>query len=638
MPLPNGRNFTLSVTYSVADAAGINVLVAVSAFSLIGVIILLGAIATSAWNTRRSINPHMFVRSHAAAYLVSLLISVGSLMNSKWNAELGVTFGPSCTAQGFIKHFSDVGTAIWSLIIAFHTFWILFLRLETKKTMLVVTLIVGWGLILLLVIIGPATANAKQKGEFYGISGYWCWISDGYDVLRIGLDYCVMFVSALLSFLFYTAIYLRLRGNLQIDGWKFYFSRRRNLDERRKREAERNKELKDIAKQMLWYPVAYTLMVFPIAICRFVAWGGNPVSFAATIFCDSIFLLSGLANVILFYTTRRVLPPHSVITTRLPEDWTVQGVTRSLSRKFSRRSNHSATSSDASSTLAPSTIDLDKDITGDIEKLADGPTPFDYTSHDHVQMEFSDEYSGRGNGGGYRSSFDYRNHRSSTNSDVFKSVSHPDDNGDDEDLPAEFSIPISPSAPPQLPPIETPTYHFETHLVGEEQDQSEYDQSEYDDEHRHDFEHDDFTDDEHHFQRGGVYNNQLEPKTPLSARPGSARPGSARPGSARPGSARPPNSARPHSARPAQLNLPNTPSEIHVSLESGTTGHYTESAYTPSAADELHHAQELTIPPTSPSRVGLRSAPLNGSMRSPAMGRELKQPLTPQARSFRNLP
>ena len=81
LPLPNGHNFTLSVSYSEADAAGINVsynfhidsysrlhpvrglvkvLVAVSTFSLIGVIILLGAIAVSIYTSQICIdsNPH----------------------------------------------------------------------------------------------------------------------------------------------------------------------------------------------------------------------------------------------------------------------------------------------------------------------------------------------------------------------------------------------------------------------------------------------------------------------------------------------------------------------------------------------------------------------------------------------------
>jgi len=63
-----------------------------------------------------------------------------------------------------------------------------------------------------------------------------------------------------------------------------------------------------LAKHMLAYPVAYTALIVPIAICRFLEWTGYDVPFELTIFADTVFLLSGLVNVVLFTTTRKIIP------------------------------------------------------------------------------------------------------------------------------------------------------------------------------------------------------------------------------------------------------------------------------------------------------------------------------------------
>ncbi|KAK7685355.1 hypothetical protein QCA50_011719 [Cerrena zonata] len=133
-------------------------------------------------------------------------------MNIEWIRKDYVEFGDTCVAQadgeykGVVKHVADVGTAVWTSafvnqsklplpqIIALHTFWILFLRLETRRYILISTLVGGWSAIGAVVIAGPASLNTGHNGPFFGISGYWCWISEHYVVPRITLDY--LFVSA----------------------------------------------------------------------------------------------------------------------------------------------------------------------------------------------------------------------------------------------------------------------------------------------------------------------------------------------------------------------------------------------------------------------------------------------------------
>ncbi|THH00148.1 hypothetical protein EW026_g2346 [Hermanssonia centrifuga] len=280
-------------------------LVITSSISASAVITLLTVISLSAWNTRKSQNPQMFVRSHAAAYLVSLLLcdliqALGSLMNAKWYMNHAVEFDSFCVAQGVVKHISDVGTAIWSLVIAAHTFWVLFLRWDLRRYVMIATMIFGWSLIGTLVIAGPATGGVKVNGPFFAISGYWCWISDQYPAAHVALDYMWMFISVTCSFILYSLVFLRLRGNILVDGWRMRFRLHRNSDVRA--------------------GVGYAMIILPIAAVRFSEWSGHEVSFAATIFSDTVYLLSGVVNVSLFFFTRRVLPRHSVITKRFHND------------------------------------------------------------------------------------------------------------------------------------------------------------------------------------------------------------------------------------------------------------------------------------------------------------------------------
>lgn len=61
------------------------------------------------------------------------------------------------------------------------------------------------------------------------------------------------------------------------------------------------------------YPVAYTVLILPIAACRYASFAGHKVPFAATIFSGAVFMLSGLVNTILFASTRRVVPKRDAL-------------------------------------------------------------------------------------------------------------------------------------------------------------------------------------------------------------------------------------------------------------------------------------------------------------------------------------
>jgi len=311
-------NGTMTMPYTGQEAQGVTILVVVSCISLLAVVVLLLVIALSAFNTRGSLDNHLFVRTHVAAYFVSLLLcdfiqAVGSIINTVWLHRMGVYFGETCVLQGVLKQTSDIGTALWTLVIAIHTFCLLFLELKTRAFVLWITLLGGWSAIAALVILGPATLNTEKRGPFFGVSGYWCWISPNYATQRITLDYLFMFLAAFISFILYILIFLRLRGTIVRNGWRIRFRKTSEPESGNWRGQKfADDQAMRIAKQMLLYPIAYVILIFPIAVSRFASWAGNNVPFEVTIFTAAIFLLSGLVNVVLFTTTSRILPGDSM--------------------------------------------------------------------------------------------------------------------------------------------------------------------------------------------------------------------------------------------------------------------------------------------------------------------------------------
>ncbi|KAJ8494363.1 hypothetical protein ONZ51_g2396 [Trametes cubensis] len=260
--LLDGDAFVLRRPYTASEATGVLVLALISCVSATAVVGLLLAIAVSAYNTRHSTSRNLFVRSHVAAYFISMLICE--------------------VMQSILKHLSDVGTAYWSLIIAMNTFWILFLRWKLRRFVLVGALVGGWCAIGAIVSAGPAAIQKVERGPFYAISGYWCWIQDEYPAERITLDYMIMFISALLSFSMYILVFLRLRGNVMLHGWRLSF-RFRNGPSDSAAPRSVDTHAVNIAKGMLLYPLAYTILLLPIALARFAEWSGSTVPFAVTV-------------------------------------------------------------------------------------------------------------------------------------------------------------------------------------------------------------------------------------------------------------------------------------------------------------------------------------------------------------------
>ncbi|KAG8810424.1 hypothetical protein FRC17_002941 [Serendipita sp. 399] len=321
---------------------GVCILALAGALSFVSTVILLVAIAIAAYKNRS--DDRSFGRSHLAAYFVCLLIcdaieGVSSILNFGSVGKGMVTEDTLCIVQAVLKQMGHVGTALWLLVIAIHTFFFLFYQAHPPRWVLVANLFCVWALTVLIILIGPVFLHLLKKGPpFYGNTGMWCWIKKEYPVERYTLHYGWQFLSALVSLILYPLLFFRLRGNIQVEGWYFYFQRRPNLtgpttSSISATSATRlrlgtpsgyvapmvDPQVQKIARNMMLYPLAYIVVLAPQTIVRFMTFSGHDtIPPGVSLFTATLLMLNGLIDVILFVLTRpsvttgRTILPRSV--------------------------------------------------------------------------------------------------------------------------------------------------------------------------------------------------------------------------------------------------------------------------------------------------------------------------------------
>lgn len=137
-------------------------------------------------------------RTNIFPYLVSLLVAnvmqaIATIMNGRWLEKGAVYNGGFCTAQGALKNAANNGIALWSFMIAVHVFNLLFLRWRTTRVSMAATLVGGWSAVAMIVLVGPSVIQKSEKGPYFGVSGFWCWITSDYPDEQLYLEY--FFVS-----------------------------------------------------------------------------------------------------------------------------------------------------------------------------------------------------------------------------------------------------------------------------------------------------------------------------------------------------------------------------------------------------------------------------------------------------------
>ncbi|TFK47582.1 hypothetical protein OE88DRAFT_1665801 [Heliocybe sulcata] len=299
-------------SYQSYEPAGVTATIIAGALSIVAILI---AFATGATRTLARED------THVRPYFISLLLanflqSFGTVMNAKW-VHLGYVLGDNfCVVQGILKHAGNIATAMWAFMVAAHLFHLLFLRWKSTRVGLYLTLALGWSIIIFIVSLGPTVIADSTHGPYFGVSGLWCWITPDYPREQFFLEYFFEFFAAGVSFFLYTTILLRVRGNLmKCEGkWRLRWVPRGESWQLAISRDIIDSAMVRVATHMVWYPIAYSVLLLPIALARMTEFAMRVPSWA-TILCDVIFNLSGFINVVLLVMTKKLLPDTNTLPT-----------------------------------------------------------------------------------------------------------------------------------------------------------------------------------------------------------------------------------------------------------------------------------------------------------------------------------
>ncbi|KZV74251.1 hypothetical protein PENSPDRAFT_682052 [Peniophora sp. CONT] len=336
--LPNGFEYVLVHFYSSGEAKANILPTIISFFELFATVGLLAAIVLSAIFTRNAKDSNLFVRTSLVFYFVSVLAcealsALSGVMTATWISDMQVFSGGLCTAQGFFRHFSDVGLAIWTVVITVQAFLILwraqeYAEEEAVSHKLSVTLyghtmprimfykwfvlVTVWFSIGFIVMLGPAIGSSTNHGDFYGVFGESCNITAGYLPESIVFSSLIIIIAALTSIGLFVWMSYVIKPRSSELGPEVGF-------------AEKDKAGKlsvEVARYMTWYPLVYFICVLPALIETIIFWSGAAIPVGYSVFVDTVYHLMGIVNASIFIFTPHPGPllPHRPVSPQPPHE------------------------------------------------------------------------------------------------------------------------------------------------------------------------------------------------------------------------------------------------------------------------------------------------------------------------------
>lgn len=91
-----------------------------------------------------------------------------------WASTGGINEGPLCTTQAIMIQIGGYGTAVFSSVIAIHTFSVIVLQKTSPKFFAICVIVLGWAIPIGVDLI--ATFSRPRATPFYGLDHYWCWV------------------------------------------------------------------------------------------------------------------------------------------------------------------------------------------------------------------------------------------------------------------------------------------------------------------------------------------------------------------------------------------------------------------------------------------------------------------------------
>ncbi|KAI1362699.1 hypothetical protein F5Y08DRAFT_355177 [Xylaria arbuscula] len=233
--------------------------------------------------------PNQFMVLFLNLLMADLHQAIAFTLNLSWVVRDSIDVETrTCFAQGLFVSIGDLASSLFMSAIAIHTFYSIVYKYRPPHKNLYYYILFIWTFVYLITLLPVAgTLNGAADGGFYVRAGAWCWVNREYGDIRLLTHYIFIFISIVLSWILYTAIYLSLRRQY----------RRGSIG------TTKNKDYHHPV--FLIYPVIYLLCILPLAIGRVSTMAGSEPSLGYFCAAGALVASNGWLDVLLFTTTRR---------------------------------------------------------------------------------------------------------------------------------------------------------------------------------------------------------------------------------------------------------------------------------------------------------------------------------------------
>ncbi|KAG8747724.1 hypothetical protein FRC10_011852 [Ceratobasidium sp. 414] len=302
--------------------------------SFASVVLLFAVIVTkyylaSPGRRKRLFNSHLDVYM-CNLFICELLMSLGGVLDAKWAHETQVYCGGYCNAQASLQFLGETSVSIWTLAITLHTGWsvVYAKRLNFRPWFCFGVVAAVWIYVFAFNFGAYASVNPVDDDDpanYFAPTPFWCWIGPAYGTKKFA-EYIWLWIAGVGNIVVYVPLFLLLRGNIVLgnDGdlrsaeWHTTPQPPRTFtvksDSTSTLSAEDEGDVRDDCWKMLYYPAAYTVLVLPLSVVRWMGFAdtrfADPqlptmTSFGtATLVFHALYRLSGVINVVLVLGTR----------------------------------------------------------------------------------------------------------------------------------------------------------------------------------------------------------------------------------------------------------------------------------------------------------------------------------------------
>lgn len=176
--------------------------------------------ATTSANTQSSTNSELGrVKNQFGFLFLNMLTcdfftALGFALTGHWvsgrnTPAIGAT-NHFCEFQSVLISIGDLGSGLFSLVIALHTFIVLGTQYRVSRKACGLAVVLTWMLIVVLQIIGPLSVGTSQQ-PCYAYVGLWCFASNTYPLVRLWTHYLLLLASFFFCALTYIALYLHFK-------------------------------------------------------------------------------------------------------------------------------------------------------------------------------------------------------------------------------------------------------------------------------------------------------------------------------------------------------------------------------------------------------------------------------------------